>query len=425
MGASRCIIFFVLRVEETILNLCHSLQISLIALLLVLTPAACSQDTQPHNQSQVQSDNDLPSVRLSRAFPKMTFTRPIFITHAGDKSNRLFVVEQRGRILVFENKSDVQSSQEFLNIRSKVRMRHNEEGLLSLAFHPNYAENGEFFVYYTASSPRRSVLSRFKVSADDADKADPMSEEVILAVDQPYGNHNGSTILFGPDGYLYVSFGDGGFANDPHDNGQDLSTLLATIIRIDIDNKEGDLNYAIPKDNPFVDQPEARGEIWAYGLRNVWRMSFDKETGELWAGDIGQDAWEEIDIIIKGGNYGWNIREGKHDFKLSETESQLIDPIVEYGRNEGISVTGGYVYRGKKMPELFGAYIYADYVTSRIWALRQKDGEVIEHREIFRPPPRAYISSFGEGPDGEIYICAFDIRDRSGSTGRIYSMSVK
>lgn len=407
------------------MNLCHSLQISLVALLFVFTPAACSQDTQTQTQAPEQSDNDLPSVRLSRAFPKMTFTRPLFITHAGDKSNRLFVVEQRGRILVFENKSDVDSSQEFLNIRSIVRMRENEEGLLSLTFHPNYAENGEFFVYYTASSPRRSVLSRFKVSADDANKADLLSEEVILEVEQPYGNHNGSTILFGPDGYLYVSYGDGGWANDPHDNGQDLSTLLATIIRIDIDNKDGDLNYAIPKDNPFVNHPEARAEIWAYGLRNVWRMSFDKQTGELWAGDIGQIAWEEIDIIVKGGNYGWNIREGKHDFKLSETDSQLLDPIVEYGRNKGISVTGGYVYRGTKMPELFGAYIYADYVTSRIWALRQENGEVVAHREIFRPPPRGYISSFGEGPDGEIYICAFDRLRVASSTGRIYHMSVK
>lgn len=407
------------------MNFPCSLQISLIVLLFVFTPAACSQDTQTQTQTQKQSDNDLPSVRLSRAFPKMTFTRPLFITHAGDESNRLFVVEQRGRILVFENKSDVGSSQEFMNIRSKVRMKHNEEGLLSLAFHPNYKDNGELFVYYTASRPRRSVLSRFKVSADDANKADPMSEEIILEVKQPYGNHNGSTILFGPDGYLYVSYGDGGYRNDPGNNGQDLSTLLGTIIRIDINSKDGDLSYAIPKDNPFVDQPGARAEIWAYGLRNVWRMSFDKKTGQLWAGDIGQDSWEEIDIIVKGGNYGWNVREGKHGFRPRTTETQLIDPIVEYGRNKGISVTGGYVYRGKKMPELVGAYIYADYNTSRIWALRQQDGEVVAHREIFSPPPRGYISSFGEGPDGELYICAFDLLDKPSSTGRIYRMSVK
>ena len=154
-------------------------------------------------------------------------------------------------------------------------------------------------------------------------------------------------------------------------------------------------------------------------------MSIDKETGELWAGDIGQNAWEEIDIIVKGGNYGWNIREGKHDFEASETNAPLLDPVVEYGRNEGISVTGGYVYRGERMPELYGAYIYADYVTSRVWALRYENGKVVEHREIFRPPPRGFISSFGEGPDGELYICGFDSRMQASSTGRIYRMSVK
>ena len=180
----------------------------LIGLLIVLSPAACSQDSQTQSQDPDYSDGDLPSVRLSRSFPKLAFTRPLFITHAGDDSNRLFVVEQRGRILVFNNKSDVESSEEFLNIRSKVRMRHNEEGLLSLAFHPNYKENGEFFVYYTASGPRRSVLSRFKVSTDDVNRADHSSEEIILEANQPYGNHNGSMILFGSDGYLYVSYGD-------------------------------------------------------------------------------------------------------------------------------------------------------------------------------------------------------------------------
>ncbi|MEE9130133.1 MAG: PQQ-dependent sugar dehydrogenase [Phycisphaerales bacterium] len=389
------------------------------------SPQAEAQTAQDSTTTTTAADELLPTVGLSRAFPRLTFTRPVYLTHAGDGSNRLFVLDQRGRILVFENRSDVSAAQEFLDIRPIVRMRHNEEGLLALAFHPKYAENGRFYVYYSASDPLRGVLSRFSVSGDDPDRADPSSEQVILEVEQPWGNHNGSTVLFGPDGYLYMSLGDGGAANDPHNNGQDLSTLLATIIRIDVDHREADRNYAIPKDNPFVNRPGARGEIWAYGLRNIWRMSFDRETGDLWGGDIGQNKFEEIDLIVKGGNYGWNIREGKHDFKPRESAEPLIDPVVEYGRREGISVTGGYVYRGDRIPQLRGAYIYADYASGKIWALRYRDGEVTAHREIFVGSRRAYITSFGEGPDGEMYIVAFDHLDGRGSPGRIYRLNAR
>ncbi len=370
-------------------------------------------------------DESLPTVGLSRAFPRLTFTRPVYLTNAGDGTNRLFVVDQRGRILVFDNRSDVAEAKEFLDIRASVNMGHNEEGLLALAFHPNYADNGQFYVYYTATDPRRGVLARFTVSADDPDLADPSSEQVILEVQQPYANHNGSTVLFGPEGFLYISLGDGGYANDPHNNGQDLSTLLGTILRIDVDRSDPGRNYAIPKDNPFVNRPEARGEIWAYGLRNVWRMSFDRQTGDLWAGDIGQNKWEEIDLIVKGGNYGWNIREGNHDFKPRESAEPLIGPVVEYPRGEGLSVTGGYVYRGDRIPELRGAYIYTDYVSRKIWALRFRDGEVTAHREISAGLRRTYITSFGEGPDGELYLCAFDVLDGRGSTGRIYQFSAR
>ncbi|MCH8210518.1 MAG: PQQ-dependent sugar dehydrogenase [Planctomycetes bacterium] len=388
------------------------------------SPQAEAQTAQDSTPTATAPDESLPTVRLSRAFPRLTFTRPIYLTHAGDGSDRLFVVEQRGRILVFQNRSDVTAAQEFLDIRPIVRMRHNEEGLLALAFHPKYAENGRFYVYYTASDPRRGVLSRFSVSVDDPGRADPSSEQVILEVEQPWGNHNGSTVLFGPDGYLYMSLGDGGAANDPHNNGQDLSTLLATIIRIDIDRQDPDRNYAIPKDNPFVNRPGARGEIWAYGLRNIWRMSFDRETGDLWGGDIGQGKFEEIDLIVKGGNYGWNIREGKHDFRPRESAEPLIDPVVEYGRREGLSVTGGYVYRGDRVPQLRGAYIYADYVSRKIWGLRYEGGKVTMHREIFSGSGRAYVTSFGEDAAGELYICAFDSPDgRGGSDGRIYRLN--
>jgi len=275
------------------------------------------------------------------------------------------------------------------------------------------------------------VVSQFQTRADDPNRADPDSERVILEVEQPWGNHNGSTVLFGPDGYLYISLGDGGAANDPLGSGQDLSTLLGTILRIDVDRQDDGRAYAIPADNPFVHRPGARGEIWAWGLRNVWRMSFDRETGDLWAGDVGQNRWEEIDLITKGGNYGWNIREGRHAFKAAASAEALIDPVVEYPQRRGreiigLSVTGGYVYRGDRLAGLRGAYIYGDYVTGRIWALRYADGEVLAHREIYTPSTPVYIASFGEGPDGELYICGFDnLNGRPGGRGRLYRLNVR
>ena len=399
-----------------------------------LTGAAACGEPAGSNQPPASRSEDagaatLPAVTVSRAFPRLAFNRPVFLTHAHD--DRLFVLEQRGRIRVFPNDPDIDTAAVFLDIRERVYMGHNEEGLLALDFHPDYTDNGFFYVYYSASHPRRGVLSRFSVDPADPNRADPDSEQVILKVEQPWGNHNGATVLFGPDGYLYISLGDGGAANDPHGNGQDLSTLLATVLRIDVDKTDEGLDYAIPPDNPFVGRPDARGEIWAYGLRNVWRMSFDRETGELWAGDVGQNRWEEIDLIVRGGNYGWNIREAAHSFKRDVSPGPVIDPVVEYPQRNGreiigLSVTGGYVYRGPGLPGLEGAYIYGDYVTGRIWALRYAGGEVTEHREIFRPPPSLYIASFGEDAEGELYICSFDAHDgRGGGRGRIYRLVVR
>ena len=383
-------------------------------------PAEAPQETQP--------GGSLPDLTVARAFPRLTFRRPIYLAHAGDGSNRLFVLEQQGRVRVFENRRDVESAAVFLDLRDQVRMRHNEEGLLALAFHPEYRKNGRLFVHYSASEPRRGVLSEFRVDPENPDRADPASERVILEVEQPWGNHNGSTVLFGPDGYLYVSLGDGGAANDPLGSGQDLATLLGTILRIDVDRQDPGLGYAIPADNPFVERRGARGEIWAYGLRNIWRMSFDRKTGDLWGGDVGQNAWEEIDLLVKGGNYGWNIREGAHPFRPGEAEDPMIDPVVEYPQRQGrqivgLSVTGGYVYRGREIPALYGAYVYGDYVTGRIWALRYDQGRLTEHREVFRRPPAISISSFGEDEAGELYLCSFDRLDgRGGGTGRIYAV---
>lgn len=341
--------------------------------------------------------------------------RPILLTNAGDGSKRLFVPQQQGIIHVFDANS--KETAIFLDMSKKVVYidKENEEGFLGMAFHPKYKTNGEFFVYYTTTeSPHTTVVSRFKVSKDDPNKADPGSEEKLLVLPHPYWNHKGGTICFGPDGFLYIAIGDGGAGNDPHNNGQNLQSLLGKILRIDVDQKgERGKKYGIPKDNPFINklannQPIALPEIYAYGLRNVWRMAFDRQTGTLWAADVGQNIWEEIDIIVKGGNYGWNLREAKHEFAPnSNNQGQgLIEPIWEYDHNIGKSITGGNVYRGKKIPELAGHYLYGDYVTGRIWALKYdetKKAVVANHPIPYNGAVLAVIS-FGEDEDGETYF---------------------
>ena len=365
-------------------------------------------------------------VQVVGALPKIRFARPIVITHAGDGSNRLFVASQLGKVHVLKNDgSDGQNPPIFLDIEKKVRYydRRNEEGLLGLAFHPKFAAKGEFFVYYTArdlpegenigkKTPSESVISRFRVSKDDPNRADPTSEEVILRIKQPFWNHNGGTIVFGPDGYLYIALGDGGARDDPHANGQNLKTLLGSILRIDVNHKANGKAYAIPSDNPFVDKEGARPEIWAYGLRNVWRMAFDRKTGHLWAADVGQDVWEEINLIERGGNYGWNLREASHKFTPkdaahtgSDPRDDLIEPIWEYHHDIGKSITGGNVYRGKNVPALNGKYLYADYVTGKLWALNHdaKQRRVVGNHAIARPDNMPIIT-FGEDEKGEVYF---------------------
>jgi glucose/arabinose dehydrogenase len=391
--------------------------------LVVAISSGCDRRSEASgapSDSQVQDAKPLaglPTLHLGAAFPQLTFSRPIFLTHAGDGSGRLFVVEQTGRIKVFDNRNDIDAAKVFLDLRERVQKNHNEEGLLALAFHPKYKENGRFFVYYSVGKPKRNRISEFHVSKSDPNMADPESEKIILDVPQKYGNHNGSTLLFGPDGYLYASHGDGGLANDPDGNGQNLATLLGSITRIDIDKQDEGKAYSIPSDNPFVDQskyPGARGEIWAYGLRNVWRMSFDRQTGDLWAGDVGQNSWEEVDLIVKGGNYGWNIREAKHPFADGTAKDQLIEPLAEYPHSEGLSITGGYVYRGKNYPSLQGIYLYGDYATGRIWGLKYVEGKVVANGEVLTGTERTFLASFGEDEAGELYVCAFDRLDGRG-----------
>jgi glucose/arabinose dehydrogenase len=373
-------------------------------------------------------------VRVVPAFPRLEWPgwvrgldeglardpRPLLLTGAGDGTNRIFVVSQFGSVHVWPNDAQANEMKTFLDIRNRVQYHdnENEEGLLGLAFHPRYRQNGEFFVYYTQkrrrpNEPHLSIISRFRVSRDDPNRGDADSEEVIMRIRQPYWNHNGGTIVFGPDGYLYIGLGDGGARDDPHGNGQNLTTLLGSILRIDVDHKDDGREYAIPKDNPFADRGrEARGEIWACGIRNVWRIAFDRQTGELWAGDVGQDTWEEIDIVRRGGNYGWNLREGMHPAMPKDTRApqgspprpDLIEPIWEYHHDVGKSITGGHVYRGRQVPQLEGAYLYGDYVTGQIWALwyDRKQRQVTANREI--QPKGTPLMSFGEDDEGEVYF---------------------
>lgn len=373
-------------------------------------------DRSDNVQAEDAQPKDKPiAVEAERAFPNLRVRRPVIITNAGDGSDRLFIVTQQGIIHWIPNDQGVKKTNTFLDIEDRVvyKDKQNEEGLLGMAFHPEYKENGEFFLYYTtADAPHTSVISRFRVSKDDPNKAEPDSEQEIMRIKQPFWNHNGGTIKFGPDGYLYVGLGDGGSANDPHGNGQNLKTLLGSILRIDVDRKDAGKNYAIPKDNPFVGDANARDEIWAYGLRNVWRLSFDQKTGVLWAADVGQDLWEEINIIRRGGNYGWSLREAKHPFgeNGSGPRDDLIDPIWEYHHKIGKSITGGYVYRGKNVPELSGKYLYADYVTGRLWALDYdlEKNKVVANYTIAQdescPVEKIPVMTFGEDEQGEIYF---------------------
>ncbi len=357
----------------------------------------------------VELDERPLDVMIERAFPRLEFNRPLVLTHAGDGTDRVFVASQLGKVFVFGNKQSAARPGVFLDIGSRVRYddKENEEGFLGLAFHPRFKSNGEFFVYYTTTDkPHTSVISRFRVSKDNLDGADAATEEEILRIPQPYWNHNGGTLVFGPDGYLYIGLGDGGLRDDPQGNGQNLATLLGSILRIDVDRRQSDKHYAVPKDNPFVGRKDARGEIWAYGVRNVWRMAFDRQTGTLWAADVGQDIWEEVDLIERGGNYGWNLREGKHPFgpNGSAPRRDLIDPIFEYHHDVGKSITGGHVYRGKRVPELAGAYLYADYITGKVYALWYDEAkkQVTANRPIAGNVMPVF--SFGEDEGGEAYF---------------------
>jgi glucose/arabinose dehydrogenase len=365
-----------------------------------------------------------PAYGIEVAFPNLEFRRPVDLQSARDGTGRLFVVEQDGVIRAFKNRTEEKTSVVFLDMRDRVNRDGNEMGMLGLAFHPDFKKHPEFFVDYTASKLGRRItrVSRFAVSSY-ANAASGSSEENVIEIGQPYPNHNGGQVAFGPDGMLYIAMGDGGSAGDPQGNAQDTRSLLGKLLRIDVSKKP----YAIPRDNPFASGANgARGEIFAFGLRNPWRFSFDRVSGELWAGDVGQNTYEEIDRIEKGKNYGWDCREAMHPFQpvseqcgLCKTAHDLVDPVWEYGRSQGISVTGGYVYRGHALPDLVGWYVYADYGMGNVWALRVENRKAVNRLLV---DTNILISTFGVDENDELFLCAHDPSD--GPT-KIYRLVAK
>ncbi len=334
------------------------------------------------------------------------FDRPVDIAHCGD--SRIFVVEQDGIIWTLDslgNKLDT-----FLSIDPRVNSTNNEQGLLGLAFHPNYASNGYFFVYYTKNNGGATQVSRFSVRPDNANEADPDSELSILSTPQPYANHNGGCIKFGPDGYLYIGLGDGGSGGDPQGNGQKKSTFLGKILRIDVNNSDDNTPYVVPSDNPFVDQTEYLPEIWSLGWRNPWRFSFDRLTGDMWVGDVGQVTREEVDFEpagMGGRNYGWRCYEGtvSHLTSGCDPQSSYVGPVFDYDNSSmGCSMTGGFIYRGSKYPDLYGTYLNADYCSGRIWGTKQASNGTFSTIALANLGDSEF-SAFGEDRNGELFIC--------------------
>jgi len=383
--------------------------------------------------SNLQSSETPPlQIRLVEVIAGLT--SPIGLAAPADGSQRLFIQEQQGKIRIVKNGKLL--PEPFLDLQKKIgslNPAYSEKGLLGLVFHPEYKSNGRFFVYYSApvatgNMDHTSVIAEYKVSAQNADLAEP-TEKILMVIAEPESNHNGGQLAFGPDGYLYIGVGDGGGANDEHGtigNGQDLNTLLGKILRIDVNGKHP---YEIPSDNPFIGK-NAKPEIWAYGLRNPWRFSFDRVTGRIFCGDVGQNKYEEIDIIEKGKNYGWRIMEGNHCFNPEQQCDQvgLVKPIYEYDHQTGLSITGGYVYRGKRFPSLHGCYFYADW-TGKLFALRQDaENNWINYTVLADARKKndidCKVNSMGMDEDGEIYLVTQKLFGPKSPTGKIYRISL-
>lgn len=366
-------------------------------LLLSLVLTACF-DSDKDKPAEATSEITT-KVVLHPIFGQQKVEKPVGLVHRKGQPDLVYVIEQPGRIVSMNLKQPSDKPRPVLDITDRVYDDGSEQGLLGLAFHPS--NPGIAYVNYTTMT--HTVIARYETDPQQPDRLDPTSEQVLLTFKQPYPNHNGGQLAFGPDGYLYIATGDGGSGGDPHNNGQNLNSLLGKILRINVDAKQGSLPYAIPSDNPFL--TEGAAEIYAYGLRNPWRFSFDSETGELWAADVGQNSYEEINIVEKGKNYGWRIQEGTECFNPKDScdKTGLEQPIFTYGRDQGVSITGGYVYRGQLLKDLIGHYIYADYGMGTIWSLYRGESGSIENRILLQTDLN--ITSFGVDAQGEIYVC--------------------
>jgi glucose/arabinose dehydrogenase len=365
-----------------------------LSLIAVLSASTCSSRTE--------------AVPPAGSEPKLQqiasgLSSPLYLTAPPADQSRLFVVEQTGTIRIIKDGALLATP--FLDVSGEITSG-GEQGLLGMAFDPNYASTGRFVVHYTDKSGN-THLSMFTVSSNP-DVADPASEQVILTAQQPFSNHNGGQVLFGPDGFLYLGLGDGGSEGDPQGRGQDRSDLLGSILRIDV---HGAAPYSVPPDNPFVGQSGIQPEIWSYGLRNPWRFSFDRATGDLYVADVGQDSYEEVDVMPaasgagKGANFGWNIMEGKHCYNAASCDQNgLTLPVYEYTHGEGCSITGGYVYRGAALPALQGLYFFADFCQGWIRSFRYQAGAATELTDWPNLSPGSSITSFGEDAAGELYI---------------------
>ena len=370
-------------------------------------------------------------VQAQRIFEGVGLDRPVWVGALPGNGGQFVVAEQRGRVLLIggDDEKDQPHKRVLLDLTRDLPnyadRGRDQLGLLGLAFHPGFEKNRSIYLHYTASGPRRNIVSRWLMGKDGA--IDPASEEVLIEQRQPYATNNGGAIGFGPDGYLYIGIGDGGAHADPRNHAQNRGVLLGKVLRIDVDgvDEERGLPYAIPDDNPFVAIADARPEVYAYGLSNPWRFSFDQETGKLWLGDVGENDWEEINQIKRGGNYGWPWYEGTHPLKKpgrgEALPTGMLKPEIEYPHSEGRAVVGGCVYRGKAIPELTGWYVYADYVSGKVWALKpDEQSRVLSSTHLLTIP---HPSSFGEGANGELLICSFGEDPNNSEDDGIYQLA--
>lgn len=398
------------------------LAVSMVSLVLIVSAFGCRR------KAMIDNPVELPTLKIKLSLVASGLQAPLYVAFPGN--GEMLAVEQTGIIKVFKNGKA--NAVPFLNISNKIVKLsgdYDERGLLGIALSPDFKNNRKFYVYYSAPTTgnfdNTGTLAEFKTTAN-GDVADPNSERILLTVQHPESNHNGGCLQFGPDGYLYISEGDGGGAGDKHNgtigNGQNMNTFLGKILRIDVNNGK---TYTVPSDNPFVGRANVKPEIWAYGLRNTWRYSFDKATGQLFAGDVGQDKYEEVDIINKGGNYGWHITEATHCFAPATGCSfkGITMPIAEYSHHEGISITGGYVYNGKQLSGFSGKYIFADWSGPMFYL--QKVGNTWKRGKLIitgTHPGDLKITSFGEDPSGELYLVTNEDTGPGAVKGAVYKI---